>query len=195
MEIEKKNSKVTIVTIVILVILLIALGGYTIYDKFLSKNTTSTIENSSKNNTKNEIKNTSDNSENIIDNGINDNQTLKFQYYVSKQQEDSSNSYRYSITLGESNNNDGFFSLNLLNKFEGPVASGHYRIDNGKLILSFGPVIEGNNFEIEESVFQIMNATLVDDPNQESSPNYKAYILDYNEDELQIGNYKLYRVK
>lgn len=195
METEKKNSKEAIVTIVILVILVIALGGYTIYDIFLSKEETITTEECSKNKTKNETENISDNTKNITDNGINDNQNLKFQYYVSKQQEDSSNSYRYSVTLGESNDNRGFFSINLLNQFEGPVASGYYRIDNGKLILSFGPIVEGNNFDVEESIFRTMNATLVDDPNKENSSNYKAYILDYNEDVLQIGNYKLYRVK
>lgn len=54
---EKKSSKGLIVTIVILIILVIALGGYTIYDKFLSKEEPITTEESSKkvNNTKNGI--------------------------------------------------------------------------------------------------------------------------------------------
>ena len=192
---EKKSGKGSIITIVILVILVIALLGYIGYEKFLSKDTTSTTEEISKNITKNETENTSYNTDNTTNNEINDNQSLKFQYYASKQQEDSSNSYRYSITLGESNDNNGFFSINLLNQFEGPVASGYYRIENGKLILSFGPYTADNNFSIEEGIFIMMNATLVDDPNQEIAPNHKAYILDYNDDELQIGDYKLYRVK
>ena len=195
MGIEKKNSKGSIIVIVILVILVIALGVYIGYDKFLSEDMTSTAEDNLKNKTKNETENISDSTESVVDSEINDGQSLKFQYYASNQQEDSSNSYRYSITLGESSNNNGFFSINLLNQFEGPVASGYYRIENEKLILSFGTYASDNNFSNEESIFKMMNATLVDDPNQEIAPNYKAYILDYNEAELQIGNYKLYRVK
>lgn len=188
----KNNNKGLIITIVILTILVIVLSGYIGYDKLLNKETPNITENNSKNKNQNETEHTTDNIESINDDEINDNQSLKFQYYFSKQQEDSSNSYRYSITLGTSEDNHGFFSINLLNQFEGPVARGYYRIENDKLILSFGPIVEDNNFEIEESVFQAMRATLINDPNQE---NYKAYILDYNEDQLQIGNYKLYRVK
>lgn len=187
MKIERKNSKYLIV-IIILVILVMILGGYIGYDQLLSKDTTNTTKETSEN----EIQITSDDTKNITNDTINDNQSLKFKYYVSKQQEDSSNSYRFSITLGESNDNIGFFSINLLSQFEGPVASGYYKIDDSKLILSFGPVSDNNDFVNEETIFKIMDATLVNDPNQS---NYKAYILDYNDDELQIGNYKLYRVK
>lgn len=57
MEIEKNKNNGSVIAIIILVILLIVLGGYIGYDKFLSKDTTSTTEKvlDSKTNAKNEV--------------------------------------------------------------------------------------------------------------------------------------------
>ena len=195
---EKKKSSTAI--IVILVLIIIGLVGFITYDKLLSKdNSTSNIQD-------NEIGNDNKQDENIKEE-INDdtfnNETIYSQYFETKQE----GTVKYFMSLVNSNkdNKHGYFSIRYISVYdsgsEGPLADGYYEIKDGKLSLFVGPYSDTNDETITESVFNMMKADLVVDPNQDwrnatTHPSYyKMYTTEYSEKEIKVGNYSFIKVK
>jgi len=123
----------------------------------------------------------------INDNDVNSDENMNFKYYMSEVEY----GYRYSLTLGQITSEHGFFTIDVLNQFEGPSVSGHYNIENNKMILSINN--NDGDSSLMDAVFNLVDATLVDDTDP-SDGNYKTYELDYNNKELQIGSVKFYFV-
>lgn len=182
---DNKKGKGIVVVLVIFILLSLGLGGYICYDKILNKDNTEKITSD----TKGVSENITDRKNTNKDDDIFANDKIHAYHYESKQE----GSEKSLLTLIDAGNNSGYFSVRYISAYgsgsEAPLGNGYYRIDDNRLILSFG------SDDITESVFKTMNANVVDDPNQETSPGYRAHILDYAEDELQIGSFKLYRVK
>jgi hypothetical protein len=120
-----------------------------------------------------------DSNNEVVD--INENENLKLYFYVSS----TTNNYRYSLTLRESAEVDGvltgFFDLGVLNEFEGPTASGYYKIEDNKLTFTW----INSTDSVNNDVFNLINASITPDTSQD---NYYTYSTNYSNSSLTIGN-------
>lgn len=176
---KKKNGLVGVV--IILLLLCLAMGGF-IYlnkDKIFTKEEVTPVEKQ-----EDDVV-VEDEEENVFAN-----EKIKAYYFETKESEDS----KVFLTLVDAGNDSGYFSIRSVTAAEtggdGPLADGHFKISDGSLKLLIGPYAGDNKFEIEESVFSMLEASLTDDVDQE---NYKAYKTSYS-DEITIGNSTFYRV-
>ncbi len=207
-----KSGNALLIALIISLIIITLLTSYICIDKLLFKqgsiesekgsenqnNTTSNLENDITDNKGSNIDNANLNTSNSINDktdsnniDINENQNLKFYYYATKQEDSEYSSHRYSLTLAYVDNTHGVFSIKSLGQLESGDAHGYFRIENNKLLLSFGPFVNDNDLSNEEYIFSELKATLEDNVVQE---NYKTCTLDYSDDKLQIGNFTFYKV-
>ena len=202
------NNKGSVVLSVILTVLVVGLVGYIIYDKVSSPKNPGSLNTGVK---ENENKEVTDNNEvtkcpdcdcqstveepkssdcncptcNNVKN-INENQSVKIYYYASNFGKTAYHNGRVSLTLYQSGDNYGFFTIDSSFGNEiGNHANGAYKIADGKLILSN---ISGDGVYAFEKE---LGVTLVADSERN---DMKSYSLDYNVNELQIGDIKLYSV-
>jgi hypothetical protein len=178
---EKKNRNGLVIAFVIETIVILALVGYILIDKEIilsSKTTDNEINNTAIEET------TSKNT--VVD--INENEDLKFYFYVSATKD----FYRYSLTIKEASSDEkssnGYFEIGVLNRWEGPSASGYYYIENNKITFKW---MKNVSDSVNEGVFNMMKATYTDDATAE---NYYAYTTDYNDDAITLGNISLQKV-
>ena len=175
----KKKKNGLIIVVIILLLLCLGMGGF-IYlnkDKIFAKEEVTPVEKQEEEEVEEE--------ENIFEN-----ENIKAYYFETKESESS----KMFLTLVDAGNNSGYYSIRTVTASEtggeGPLADGHFIISDGSLKLLIGPYSDDNKFEIEESIFSTLEASLTDDVDQE---NYKSYKTSYS-DEVTIGNSTFYRV-